>query len=169
MLKFESSLWLGVKCLRMTWFRMRFALLTLASVIANFTVIVALLAGESLPLIVAPLSVIVAVAFTATVFHLVRWSSQELGLLKALGARKATLTVAVLFQLVFLGVASTFLGLVIGLPLTLYLAGMRSLANVLTFTLPLSLGVSIAAAVLGAASVWVRFKNTVAEFMANAG
>ena len=169
MLKLESSIWLGVKYLRMTWLRVRFALLTLSSVTANFTLIVGMLAGDGFPLIIVPLSLIIAVAFTATILHSVKWSSQEIGLLKALGARKATLTCAILLQLAVLGVSSALLGVLMGLGLTLYVAGPSILPETFTLTLPVSLAVALLAAGLGAASVWTKSGQTVVEFLHHAG
>jgi len=166
---FGTSLWLGLKWFKSSWSRVRLAFAILSLLTANFTIVSFTLfpGGEILP--IASIIVIMAVAFAAIMLHLVKLSAQDLGLLKALGAKRGTLTFAVLIELTLLGLTSAFLGLAAGLLTLILLEGLTVFRIFILQILYLEVASAIAGSLTGAFFVWRYSRKTVAEILANAG
>ncbi|RLI26371.1 MAG: hypothetical protein DRO52_02615 [Candidatus Hecatellales archaeon] len=161
---FGASLWLGLKCLRIAWLRVKLGILVLSTIVANFILFAGFLSNpEGLTLI--PTGIIMLVAYSAVMLHMVKWSARDLALFKALGADRGMLTLAVLTELSILGLLSSALGMAGGLILLFLLQGLK------TFTL-LTLGLvmlsTFLGALLGALSVWKDSRQPVAEILAHA-
>ncbi|MHC1586748.1 MAG: FtsX-like permease family protein [Candidatus Hecatellaceae archaeon] len=165
----EAGLWLGLKRFKTTWVRVKPAILVLAVVTANFTLIMASLKAFTLTLPLASTLTIMAVAFAATMLHLVRLASPDIGLLKALGAERGTITFAILVELAILGLVSALAGLAAGIVTAVFLLGLVSVQFIVLPTLYLALVSVAAGALVGAVAAWKRLRQTVAEILANAG
>jgi len=165
---FGTSVWLGLKYFRVAWFRVKLGVLALSMVAASFTFFTGFRGFET-SLTFIPVSIIMAVAFSAVMLHLVKWSIHDVALFKALGANRGTITLAVLLELTILGLLSSALGVTVGLGFIFPLQGFKVFQSAGTLTLTVVLFSVLLGASVGALSVWRESKRTVAEILSYAG
>jgi ABC-type antimicrobial peptide transport system permease subunit len=165
---FGTSVWLGLKCFKVAWFRVKLGILALSMVTASFTFFTGFRGFEA-PLTLIPIGIIMAVAFSAVILHLVKWSIQDVALFKALGADRETITLAVLLELAILSLSSSALGAAVGLTLVFFLQGFQAAQSAGALTLGIILLLVLLGALVGVLSVWRESKRTVAEILAYAG
>jgi putative ABC transport system permease protein len=165
---FGTSVWLGLKYFKIAWFRVKLGILALSMVAASFTFSTGLRGFET-SLTFIPVSIIMAVAFSAVMLHLVKWSIQDVALFKALGANRGTITFAVLLELIILGLLSSAVGVAVGLAFVFLLQGFEVFQSAGVLTLIVILFSVILGASVGALSVWRESRRTVAEILSYAG
>ncbi|KYH38231.1 MAG: ABC transport system, permease [Candidatus Hecatellales archaeon B24] len=165
---FGTSVWLGLKYFKIAWFKVKLGILALSMVTASFIFFTGFRGFERY-LTFIPVSIIMAVAFSAVMLHLVKWSIQDVALFKALGANRGTITLAVLFELTILGLLSSAIGVAVGLALVFPLQGIEVFQSAGALTLTAVLLSVLLGALTGALSVWRESKRTVAEILSYAG
>jgi hypothetical protein len=163
----EASLWLGIRRFKTSWLKVRLIMLTLFAITVNFTVLLVLTGGLQLPPIALSLTLLMLIAFSATILHVIDWSTSDIGLLKALGGRKGTITLAFLIELALIGLTSALSGLGVGLLILGLLVEASALTSVLPQLLTVILASVVAGSLAGTLFVWRELGRTVTEIMSH--
>ncbi|WP_309492905.1 FtsX-like permease family protein [Candidatus Hecatella orcuttiae] len=169
------SLWLALKRFQTTWVKVKLIIGILAVVVADFMVLSMLVQGWGAVITAASILILTIVALSATMLHLADRVDYDLGVYKALGATRETITLSFMIELFLTGLLGALLGLLVGvsllvlLPALLPLKGwsLLTLAEALGFALLFSLLGIFTGAALGAYSVWKKSHRMTAEIFAH--
>ncbi|RLI30446.1 hypothetical protein DRO51_05055 [Candidatus Bathyarchaeota archaeon] len=113
------SLWVAVKTFKIKSSHVKSAILVITVLAVSFTFIFLGFNGlKNLPLQVFS-STILIIALSSIFLHVVRWIYNDLGVLRALGAKKSTIINAVFMELTLLGLVSVISGIFLGMLLML--------------------------------------------------
>jgi len=169
-------LWLALKHFKTTWLRVKIIILTIAIATADFTILFALTQGWNAILTAVLIFVLTSIALSATLLHLAKYASYDIGVFKALGARRGTITASLMLELVLVGVVGTSIGVFAGMG---FLAGLATVIPTETVSAILPLGflsllvvscllAILAGAFAGVCFAWKKSGETVVEILTNA-
>lgn len=109
------SLWVAVKTFKIKSSYVKSAILVITVLAVSFTFIFLGFNGlKNLPLQVFS-STILIIALSSIFLHVARWIYNDLGVLRALGAKKSTIINAVFMELTLLGLVSVISGIFLGM------------------------------------------------------
>ena len=163
----EASLWLGIRRFKTSWFKVKLIMLTLFAITVNFTVLTGLTGSFTFPPVTLSLAVLMLTAFSATILHVIDWSAPDIGLFKALGGRKGTITFAFLVELALIGLVSALSGLAVGLLILTFLVGPTALPQILPLLLTVVFVAVVVGSLAGTIFVWREMGRTVTEIMSH--
>ncbi|MCX8175757.1 MAG: hypothetical protein N3E48_00810 [Candidatus Bathyarchaeota archaeon] len=167
------SVWIALKTFKIKAIYVKFTILVMATLIANFTLIFLGLGGlKNLPIQVFS-STILVIALSSIFLHATRWICDDLGVLRVLGAEEFTIINAVLVELAVLGFSGMVLGAFLGILLmfiTSFITPFFSFFNLTNFSLNelllllilLSIYVSISI-VVSMVNFWREIRKKVVE------